>query len=631
ITAGLPVTSRGLPRAISRPWWNTTTRLASDMMTSMMCSTITSAIPERWMSRTRSMASCTSRWVRPAIASSSSRTFGSVASARAISSRLRPGVPSERAGASASRLMPTRSSTARALASAAARWGVRRNAPIITFSSTDRVSKVCGTWKVRASPSRARASGGSCVISWPSKKTSPEVDQRSPVRQLKKVDLPAPFGPIRPRISPCSSVTDAVSTALKLPKALVTSRASRSMPGSFRDRRLRRLVADAPDPVDQRQDAARLKPHDQHDDGAVDHEGEAGALAAEQVIGDFLQRHQDRGADQRPEQEAGDAPRPHDSHLHRDQDAEPGFRIDKAEHHRIKRAGDAGQPRAQHEGVELGPARGRAERTRRAFGIPDGTEIESHPAVGHPPGDAERDAKHRQEQVVVRQRRNEREIEHVARHAGATEANASPQIAGIGDDQPAEFGNRDRRHAEIMAGQPQRRDADNGRYRDADDDAGGNSDQRRQSEMGVGAHRRIGAAAEEHHMPDRHLAGIAADDVPGRGRNGIEQHQRAEPLLEWRREPQRIGDHQRQHHRGPQQAPHHVLPIRPCGRNQRKPRNKEYTTMSLYTAPIQYADKDSMTPIRSPATSAPGTLPKPPSDTVTKATMPKVSPTVGTM
>src|SRR6266851_2596256 len=53
------------------------------MMTSMMCSTMTRVMPERWMSRTRSIASCTSRWVRPAIASSSSRTLGSVAGARA--------------------------------------------------------------------------------------------------------------------------------------------------------------------------------------------------------------------------------------------------------------------------------------------------------------------------------------------------------------------------------------------------------------------------------------------------------------------------------------------------------------------------------------------------------------------
>ena len=36
-----------------------------------------------------------------------------------------------------------------------------------------------------------------------------------------------------------------------------------------------------------------------------------------------------------------------------------------------------------------------------------------------------------------------------------------------------------------------------------------------------------------------------------------------------------------------------------------------------------------MTPMISPATSAPGTLPKPPNETVTKATMASVSPTVG--
>src|SRR5216683_208466 len=352
------------------------------MMTSMMCSTITMVMPERWMSRTRSMASCTSRWVRPAIASSSNRTLGSVASARAISSRLRPGVPSDRAGASASLLMPTRSSTARARTSASARWEVRRNAPIITFSSTDMLSNVCGTWNVRASPRRARASGGMLVMSWPSNNTLPDVDRMSPVRQLKKVDLPAPFGPIRPRMSPCSSVTEAASTALKLPKAFVTARASRSMAGSCRDRCVLRLRTPGPQPLDQRHDAARLKPRDQHDDRAVDDKGEAGALAAQQIVGDFLQRHQDRRADQRSEQQPGATERRHDQNLHRNQDAETGFRIDEAEHHRVQRAGDAGQPRAQHEGVQLGAAGGCAERARRAFGIADGAQIKSHPAVG---------------------------------------------------------------------------------------------------------------------------------------------------------------------------------------------------------------------------------------------------------
>src|SRR6195256_3954146 len=383
ITAGLAVTSRGLPRAISLPWWNTTTRLASDMMTSMMCSTMTRVMPERWMSRTRSIASWTSRWVRPAIASSSSRTLGSVASARAISSRLRPGVPSDRAAASASLLMPTRSSTARARISASERCEVRRNAPIITFSNTDMPSNVCGTWKVRARPRCARASGVKLVMSWPSNRTLPEVDNRSPVRQLNKVDLPAPFGPIRPRISPCSSVTEAASTALKLPKAFVTLRASRSM-GCFRcDRYLRRLASPGPQPVDQCQNAAGLKARDQHDDRAIHDEGETRALAAEQVVGDFLQRHQDRRTDQRPEQQAGAAERRHDQHLHGNQNTKSRFRIDEPEHHGIERAGDAGQPGAQHEGVELGTAGGSAERTRRPFGIPDGAEVKSHPAVRH--------------------------------------------------------------------------------------------------------------------------------------------------------------------------------------------------------------------------------------------------------
>src|SRR5947207_13218686 len=107
-------------------------------------------------------------------------------------------------------------------------------------------------------------------MSCPSNSTLPEVASRSPVRQLKKVDLPAPFGPIRPRMSPCSSVTLAASTALKLPKALVRSRASRSIGGSFRCRRPRGLVANGPDSLDQGENAARLKAGNQHDDGAVD-------------------------------------------------------------------------------------------------------------------------------------------------------------------------------------------------------------------------------------------------------------------------------------------------------------------------------------------------------------------------
>src|SRR5580692_11566448 len=113
-------------------------------------------------------------------------------------------------------------------------------------------------------------------MSWPSKSTWPDVEARSPVRQLKKVDLPAPFGPIRPRMSPLATVTEAASTALKLPNCLVISRASRSMGHSLVDSFGRREFPPPslrPEPMRQRQDAAGLKTRNQHDDRAIGDEG----------------------------------------------------------------------------------------------------------------------------------------------------------------------------------------------------------------------------------------------------------------------------------------------------------------------------------------------------------------------
>src|SRR5882672_5465799 len=153
---------------------------------------------------------------------------------------------------------------------------------MVALSSTDIDSKVSGTWKVRARPSRARSSGGRRVTSVPLKLTVPEVTGRSPVRQLKKVDLPAPLGPIRPRMSPSSTETEASSTALKAPKALVTLRASISMAAHHRG--LGRLGAFGTAVREQRQQPARQEPRDDDDDGAVDHEGKTGTTAAQVAV-----------------------------------------------------------------------------------------------------------------------------------------------------------------------------------------------------------------------------------------------------------------------------------------------------------------------------------------------------------
>src|SRR5215212_4108396 len=155
---------------------------------------------------------------------------------------------------------------------------------MVALSSTDIDSKVSGTWKVRARPSLARASGGRRVTSAPAKDTAPEVTGKSPVRQLKKVDLPAPLGPIRPRISPSSTVTDASSTALKAPNAFITLRASISM--AARRLRLRRRLGRTP--FEQRQQPTRQEAGDDHNDGPVDHEGEAGTAAAEIAVRQLL-------------------------------------------------------------------------------------------------------------------------------------------------------------------------------------------------------------------------------------------------------------------------------------------------------------------------------------------------------
>ncbi len=86
--------------------------------------------------------------------------------------------------------------------------------------------------------------------------------------------------------------------------------------------------------------------------------------------------------------------------------------------------------------------------------------------------------------------------------------------------------------------------------------------------MRVDHDRRIGADAEEHGVADRDLAGIAADDVPGRGADRRQQNQRAQPLPDRRaRDQQRVGQHQHDQHDPEQEIALHVLPIRPCGRN----------------------------------------------------------------
>src|SRR5215475_14403701 len=161
-------------------------------------------------------------------------------------------------------------------------------------------------------PATACTSGDARVTSWPSNMILPVVTGMSPAMQLKKVDLPAPFGPIRPMISPVSTVRSAPATARKLPKAFETFFASSSMTTPPRPPPL------GLNPVPEVEQAPRLKARDKDNDAAVQNEGQSRASAAKPGIGCRLQRNEDQRADHRSEERASAAQSGNDHHLHRD-------------------------------------------------------------------------------------------------------------------------------------------------------------------------------------------------------------------------------------------------------------------------------------------------------------------------
>ena len=76
----------------------------------------------------------------------------------------------------------------------------------MTFSSSDSLRNGRGIWKVRPTPWWQIACAGKPAISSPSKRIEPDVGRSVPAIRLKVVLLPEPFGPIRPRISPCADL-----------------------------------------------------------------------------------------------------------------------------------------------------------------------------------------------------------------------------------------------------------------------------------------------------------------------------------------------------------------------------------------------------------------------------------------
>src|SRR5262249_36598015 len=165
-------------------------------------------------------------------------------------------------------------------------------------------------------PACACASGEARVRSLPSKTIRPPLGMVSPARQLKNVDLPAPFGPISPMISPSLRARSAPATARNSPNFFDTLVASRSLPASGMAAFPEHVTGPRSYSIRQGKWSTRFEPRDQHDDAAVKNVGQARTAAAEPGIGRALQRDQNERADQRSEQGSGATERGDDDHLH---------------------------------------------------------------------------------------------------------------------------------------------------------------------------------------------------------------------------------------------------------------------------------------------------------------------------
>src|SRR5579875_243160 len=182
-------------------------------------------------------------------------------------------------------------------------------------------------------PSRAQATAPIPEIRWPAKRISPRSGAISPAMMLKRLLLPAPLGPIRPRISP-SVTSKLISTlAATLPKDLLISRICSS--GSAM---IHGLLARAG--VKKTYQTLRAGQRKHHDQSAINHKVDAAGGAAEPGDGELLHRNQHRRAEQRPPECADPANYRRERDQHRKRKIKRAFRVDEADILRVKRAAD---------------------------------------------------------------------------------------------------------------------------------------------------------------------------------------------------------------------------------------------------------------------------------------------------
>src|SRR5262249_39557758 len=165
-------------------------------------------------------------------------------------------------------------------------------------------------------------------------------------------------------------------------------------------------------------------------------------------------------------------------------------------------------------------------------------------------------------------------------------------------------------HRQVVAAQPQGRQADQDAGQRREEDGGGQADR-----VGVAGQRQerrgVGADAEE--------GGVAEVEEPGEADHQVQRDR--EDRVD-RHHGQEVGDHSF----GSAAA---RVPKRPWGRTSSTATRMAYAMASCHTAGRSQTPRFSAIPMAKPPTSAPGTLPMPPRTTAAKAFTPMRMPTVG--
>src|SRR5712692_4395386 len=458
--------------------------------------------------------------------------------------------------------------------------------------------------------------GGSRVMSWSLKITDPESAGKNPVSTLKKVDLPAPLGPMIAWRRPGWTTRSTPSTARSEPKALVSACVRRST-ACLRHPRSPRCGDTAEPLFQESQDASGQEEHADEQDAS--HEEEPVRGVADRNL---VERREDRRPDHRPPE----GPRaPEQGHQNRVRRLYPAHQ--EGRHRAVERreesAGQAREDSGDHEGGQPVPPDVDADELGAHDAVPASVERPPERRMEDPPEEPERNAHHDQGEVVV--------VIHRHQEGGrldVQDAQVAPrQRVRLLEDAEHQLGEREREDGKVHAGQSHAEKAEDQGHEAPHHHRREHRWKHRHPELGHQEGCRVGADTVVTAVTERQEASAVEQEVKAHGEERHDQD------LDRRVDDDGLGElrerqrHERQRYQPPPRSPEGAhnspppdRPRSPQGRTMRTTammmNGRDSAMAGMSQIPNAYAS-----PMMKAASAVPGRLPNPPTITVAKARM----------